>query len=251
MTSHKLHRVAAALVMIGGVARHASAQAPATDQGQGQGQVSCPPANATEPSTACPAAQPPAAQPTLAPEVEAPWYETFGFAVSIGGGVDDFVKNTMRDISSVGGSWNLRVIGGTHSYIGFEASYIGSAQSLNNLSGISRATLYGNGVQLTLRLNATTGYPIQPFIYSGGAYRRYGMTSTGINLDNFESNNNVAEVPLGVGVAAYLGEQPGLMLDVRGEYRFAWGDEMLQGTSGSNNNTLDRWGVTGNIGYAF
>jgi hypothetical protein len=254
MTSRKLNLVAVAVALVGGAAREVNAQAPANDSGQ----VTCPPQNPNESSVACPqtpaqpapAPAPQAAEPAPVAAAEPEWYETFGFALSVGGGVDDFTNSEMRNVSSIGGSWNARLVAGTHSYIGAELSYVGSAQSLNNLSGLTSSTLFSNGVQLDLRINATTNYPIQPYIFGGGAYRRYGMSSSGVNLQNFEANSNVAEVPAGLGLAAYLGPQPGLVLDVRGEYRFAWGDEMLPGTSGSQP-TLNRWGVSGNIGYAF
>jgi hypothetical protein len=207
--------------------------------------VACPPAQGTTPPPA-------AAQPTLAPETEEePWYQSFGYSISAGGGVDDFASSAMRDITHIGGSWNVRLVAGTHSYVGAELSYIGSAQGLTNLNGITSGTLYGNGVQLDLRINAIPSGPIQPYVFGGGAYRRYGQTTNGVNLEGFDASINVAEVPAGLGIAAYLGPQPGFMLDVRGEYRFAWGSSgMLPGLS-SSEPTLNRWGVSGNLGYAF
>ena len=41
------------------------------------------------------------------------------------------------------------------------------------------------------------------------------------------------------------------MGDVRGEYRWAWGDGLVPDPSGEGTSSLDRWGVGGNIGYNF
>jgi len=167
-----------------------------------------------------------------------------GLAFSVGGGVDDFSKSAARAMTSMGGSWTARLTFGTRSYIAGEASYIGSAQNTQPILNANSRTLYGNGAQGALRLNALTTYWAQPFAYGGAAWRHYSLSSGG-------NNSDVLEIPVGIGFATYMQE---LMLDVRGEYRFAVADsgsipELALGTHSTS--ALDRWGVTGNLGYVF
>jgi hypothetical protein len=190
-----------------------------------------------------PAAPPPQTNFSAAPE---PHYEGVpgGLAFSVGGGVDDFAQSDARRMTNMGGSWTARLTFGTRSYIAGEASYIGSAQNTQPVINANSRTLYGNGAQGALRLNALTTYWMQPFAYGGAAWRHYSLSSGG-------NNSDVLEIPVGLGIATYMQE---LMLDVRGEYRFAVADsgsipELALGTH--NSSALDRWGVTGNLGYVF
>ena len=197
-----------------------------------------------------PAPSPP---PEEAPPSEAThqqWYDSLGWSVTVGGGVEDFTGDTMRRTTGTGGSWNVRITGGTHSYIGFEASYIGSAQSINALGLTTDSTLVGNGVQGAVRINGTIHSPVQPFGYGGAAYRNYSLSTNGVNTSDIATHDNVLEVPLGVGLGVYLMDGS-LAIDVRGEYRFAWGQRVLVPETNGTSALLDRWGVMGNIGYAF
>jgi hypothetical protein len=247
MSPRKLDLVTIALALVGGE-RMTNAQPPPGAAGV----VTCPPASSNEPSVACPKLQPvgspPVLVPTPEPEPEIPWYETLGWSIAVGGGIDDFAHTAMRDATSIGGSWCARLMAGTNSYFALEVAYIGSAQSIQR-TGLHSASLIGNGVQGSLRINGTVSYPVQPFVYGGAAWRHYSISTSGENTSDVLSNNDVLEVPVGVGVATYLGVT-GLVFDIRGEYRFAWGDDMLPETRGATG-ALDRWGITGNVGYEF
>lgn len=185
---------------------------------------------------------PPPPPPTYT-ESENPWEHQLGF--SVGGGVDDFAKSNMRNATNLGGSWNARLTIGTRSWIAAEVSYIGSAQTAH--MGVLRGneTLYGNGAQAALRLNLTGNLsPVQPFLFGGGAWRHYSTSgNTGISDDLWE-------IPAGAGIAAYVSD---LMIDVRGEYRFASDSTSLSRELGLVNlgENFDRWGVSGNVGYVF
>ena len=192
---------------------------------------------------------PPAAPPPAEQEYGAgAWMHDIGLGISVGGGVDDFVGDTMRGATGVGGDWTARLTIGTRSFIAGEFSYIGSAQSISRLGLSSNSELIGNGAQAALRINGTVDFPIQPFIYGGLAWRHYSLNNSGANFSDVSNSNDTLEVPLGAGVGAYLS---GLMLDVRGEYRFAWGNHTLVPDSNGGDSLLDRWAVTGNIGYSF
>jgi hypothetical protein len=229
-----------------------AAQQPAGDDST---PIACPvPNEAGQPGQPGYAAQPapPPPPPSMAPtpaEVTPAynWIYDIGLGFAVGGGVDDFVSSTMRNATGVGGSWTARVTVGTHSFLAGEASYIGSAQSISSLGLASNSELIGNGAQAALRLNATTNYPVQPFAYGGLAWRHYSLNTTSPNFSDVADHADALEVPVGIGIAGYVS---GLMLDARGEYRFGWTDhDIIPGASG--NNAMDRWGVTGNIGYSF
>lgn len=180
-----------------------------------------------------------------------PWYETVGYGISIGGGVDDFVGDNARATTKVGGGWDVRLTIGTKQWLAGEISYIGSAQAIDALGLDSSAVLVGNGVQGALRVNFARNEFVQPFLYGGGAWRRYDLTNESFNTSDVANKDDVFEIPVGVGVAGYLS---GFMADLRGEYRGVWGNDLIS-TPRSNDNTivgpLDRWAVKANIGTEF
>jgi hypothetical protein len=259
----KFELAAVAWLLVVASAR-AFAQAPANDpapQPTPQAQpseesepITCPAPNQPCPSQQPAQAQPPAsttpyAEPTYAETQTEDWLHNVGAAISVGGGVDDFANSAMRDTTGTGGSWTARLTLGTRSYVAGEISYIGSAQSISQLGLSSNSTLFGNGAQAVLRLNATVNYPIQPFIFGGAAWRHYSLSTSGTNFSDVATNSDAVEIPLGLGVGGYVATN--LMLDVRGEYRFAWVNHAIVPEIGTGTNVFDRWGVTGNIGYAW
>jgi hypothetical protein len=186
-------------------------------------------------------------------EPEHPWYIPRGFGLAIGGGVDDFVGDTASGTTGTGGSWTVRGTIGTRSMLALEGSYIGSAQSIDRLGLDNDAVLVGNGAQADVRLNLLEE-EVQPFIYAGGAWRHYSISNETFNTSDVNDNADVFELPVGVGVAGYI--PGGFMADVRAEYRAAWGDDLFPDTSDNDSDntiggSLDRFGVTGNIGAEF
>ena len=134
---------------------------------------------------------------------------------------------------------------GTRSWIAGEIAYIGSAQSTNGSVLRGSETLFGNGAQADLRINVTGPlFNLQPFVYGGGAWRHYSTSG------NTSISDNVWEVPAGLGFAGYISD---LMIDVRGEYRFAADDTTLSRDLGMNTtgSSFARWGVNANLGYVF
>jgi hypothetical protein len=192
--------------------------------------------------------------PTPAPEhhyVESTetWLDRYGLGFSIGGGLDDFAGSTARDTTDLGGGWTARATFGTRSYVAFEAAYIGSANSVNALGLQSDALLVGNGAQGDVRINVLPHFVAQPFIYGGIAWRHYDITNSSVNTSDIADHDDVAEFPVGVGLAGYIG---GFMADVRGEYRWsAYEDLMPSLTTSGSEASLDRWGVTGNLGFSY
>jgi len=188
--------------------------------------------------------------------------ERLGIAVELGAGTSSFTNSNLRDATNMSGDWDVRLVFGTRSPLAFEASYIGSAQSINALGLDNNALLVGNGVQGALRLNATIDAPVQPFLYAGAAWRRYSLQNTATNVSDVSDSDNVLEIPAGIGVA---GKFKGLILDARGEFRYARDANLMPNLTGNgsdvggvdvgtNNNdfaAMHRWGINANIGYEF
>lgn len=180
-----------------------------------------------------------------------PFLERYGVAFVLGGGVDGFTNDSLRSSTKDGGSWDARAIFGTRDWVGFEAAYIGSAQSINALGLDNDALLVGNGVQGNLRLNLTRDQLVQPFAFAGAAWRHYNLQNNGINTSDVRDSDDVLEIPMGVGLAY---KYEGFMIDARGEFRAATGEDLmpsLSGLDGDSRAEMHRWGVNANIGYAF
>lgn len=185
------------------------------------------------------------------PYVAAPsenWIKSVGLGFSAGGGVDDFASDTMRATTGVGGGWNVRATLGTKTFLALEGSYIGSAQNINALGLDNDALLVGNGIQAAGRLNLLTDFPVQPFVYAGVAWRHYDIVDSNINTSDIADDDDVVEFPGGVGVSGYLF---GMMADVRGEYRIASEEDLAPSRNNSGEATMDRWAVTGSLGFAY
>jgi hypothetical protein len=181
---------------------------------------------------------PPAHQPALG----------IGMALALGGGLDDFTGDDMRNTTGVGFGWTARVLFGTHSIIAGELAYIGSAQGIDRFGLAGRSTLYGNGAQADVRLNTTTDYFLQPYLYGGVAWRHYSLSAGSPNTSDIADSTDTFEVPLGVGLATYVHE---IVFEVRGEYRFSWADHAIVPGPNGNAPLLDRWGLSSSAGIAF
>lgn len=195
---------------------------------------------------------PPPPPPEAYVAVERPWYETLGYGLSAGGGVDDFVGEAFRDTTNTGGGWTVRFTLGTKSYLAGELSYIGSAQSIHAIGLSDDAVLVGNGAQGALRINVLKGYSVQPFIYGGAAWRHYDLTDVTINTSDVRDSDDVFEVPFGIGFSGYF---YGFMADVRGEYRASWSNDLIPTLDNNDEgvlvNAMDRWDVMGTLGVEF
>lgn len=175
-----------------------------------------------------------------------------GFSLSAGGGVSDFTDSDMRDTTGLGGSWAVRATIGTKTPLGFEGSYIGSAQSIDAFGLDDDAVLVSNGLQGALRLNAVIGAPITPFLFGGVAWSRFDITNADFNTSAIEGEDDLLEIPVGLGVG---GSYRGFGYDIRGELRFATNENMVPDLSAGRATgryaDMHRWGVNATIGYGF
>jgi hypothetical protein len=165
----------------------------------------------------------------------------FGMAAEIGGGVGGFAYNQASSQTTVSGTWNARLIFGTKTHFAVEAAYIGSAQGLNTLGVADNAYLTSNGAEALLRYNIITGM-WQPYVMGGAAWRHYTLTNTNVNTSDVQNQDDVAETPIGAGLAF---KYAGFLADLRGEYRPAFQATLIGPTNLSN------WGVNGRVGFEF
>ena len=170
-----------------------------------------------------------------------------GIGLVVGGGAEGFTSNGLRNTTNDGGSWDVRAIVGTRSPLALEAAYIGSAQAVNALGLDSSAVLVGNGAQGDVRVNVGGNIPVQPFVFGGVAWRRYEITNTKTNTSDLVNNDDVLELPAGIGIAI---KRYGFMAEARGEVRAAIGENLVPNNSGGNE-AMHRWGVNASIGYEF
>lgn len=173
-------------------------------------------------------------------------YDRYGIAVSLGGGVEGFTGDTLRNSTDPGGGWNVRLGVGLKSPLSLEAAYIGSAQNIDALGLSGNALLVGNGAQADARLNLTGGMAVQPFVFGGAAWKRYQIMNETANTSDLVDKDDVIEFPLGVGIGA---RAAGLDLDLRGEYRIATEADLVSRTNPDAR--MDRFGVNASIGMAF
>ena len=175
--------------------------------------------------------------------------QRIGVGISAGGGVAGFTDSELRDTTGDGGDWDVRATFGTRSPLAFEASYLGSAQTIDSLGLDNSAILVGNGVQGNLRVNAMPNFVVQPFAFGGVAWRRYNLTNADTNTSAVNGSDDVLEFPVGVGVAY---RYRGLLLDARGEMRFATEEDLVPDLGGdSGSEKMHRYGVNASIGYEF
>lgn len=174
----------------------------------------------------------------------------FGWAAFVGGGYVDFTNDSMRGITSGGGGWDARLVGGTHSIIGMEAAYVGSARSIDALGLAGNAALISNGFEGALRVNIPiirAASLLEPFGFVGLGYSRYTVTNYDQAVtSDISSGDGIMTVPLGAGLA--YGYRS-FMLDARFTYVPTYYNNIL--ASGDRSGTLNTWGVGGNLGVGF
>ena len=157
--------------------------------------------------------------------------------VSVGAGVATFTDDGQRSFTGTAGTWDARVAFGFHFPITLEAAYIGSAQSLDRLGLSDDAVLLSNGAEAVARVNLLPG-PITPYLHAGAAWRRYTIENSDRNLSDLIAQDDVLEVPFGLGADLNVGP---LVIDGRVTYRAAFDDDLVQ--TGDIDDVDDRDGM--------
>jgi opacity protein-like surface antigen len=171
---------------------------------------------------------------------------------TVGGGISGFTENTLRDTTDAGGSWTARIGMNLTPIVAFEASYIGSVQTIDTLGIDANTLLVGNGAELALRLDGPVGANITPFLFGGAGWRHYSLSNTDTNTSAVEDSDSVYEFPLGVGLSTPIASN--ILLDVRGELRYVTGSDMVPNfdddASPTTSAEMHRWGINLTVGVA-
>jgi hypothetical protein len=167
----------------------------------------------------------------------------YGVYVLLGGGVTDFADEDVKDRFDVGGTWDARVGIGNRFYVGGELAYVGSA-----LKAIgSGSDLVTNGAEAVLRLQypITNGsWLVEPFAFGGIGWSHLSVQDAAPGVDD---SDDAGVVPFGAGLTVGYDR---LLLDARFTYRTSF-DEDLALAVGDGPASLERWAVSGSVGYAF
>jgi hypothetical protein len=233
------------------------------------GSVPPPPSETTPPETTPPVAEPaPEASAPVAPApVVGPPYPDrnadillpqpyarwtprsgMGLALMVGGGVTDFTGGTTRNETGTGGAWTARLAVATRSIVGFDASYVGGANTLQGL-GSGNATLVRNGLEGALRINAPLySYDtlFEPYAIAGVGWNTYRIANYNAGTASVSASaDNTLSIPLGLGFA--LGYR-GFMADIRYTLRPTYDQSIFVNQT---SNALTNWDLGGMVGYEF
>jgi hypothetical protein len=178
-----------------------------------------------------------------------------GISTILGGGITGFTNQTMRDTvtSDVGGLWNLRVTIGSHTPIGFDIGYIGTAQNINALIGTQDGTLVGTTVEGALRWNILPHFEWNPYLFAGIGWQRYDITGGTFRLSATgmrESDNSVV-FPLGAGVQ--YRDMSGLVFDLHGAVRPNTEGKLVLDNLNTTSDfaEMHTWEASAAVGYEF
>jgi hypothetical protein len=179
------------------------------------------------------------------------WGSRFGWAFMVGGQYQDFTNDIMRNNTQGGGGWAARFIGGTRSFVGFEAAYVGTTQRINPLGISTNQNLTSNGVEGTLRINVPVmlyDNLLEPYGFVGLGWSYYNITNYNAAItSDFAAHDNVMTVPVGGGFAYGY---KGFLIDARASYTPTYYNNLVTGNTNTSG-TLNHWGVGGNVGFNF
>lgn len=171
----------------------------------------------------------------------------YGLSAAVGGGVIGFLDGDMTDFADVGGAWEVRAAFGTRLPVGAELAYTGGAMNIDALGLDEDARLISTGLEGVIRANVLTG-EIQPYAIAGIGWRRYDLTNADFNTSAVTEEDDLLEVPLGVGVAW---RYRGLVLDLRAAFRLATGADLVGEAEDGDEPALHTWDTSLRAGWEF
>lgn len=181
---------------------------------------------------------------------DAPYLSSgIGVGVTAGGGVTGFTDSGMRDVTSnVGGLWDLRVAMGTHTNLGLELGYTGTAASVQTFSGLDNGTLIGTTFEGAVRWNLMPTAAFTPFLLVGVGWQHYSLTDSSFPTSDtgMSESDDILDIPAGLGLA--YRDRSGLVFDLRGTFRVATFNDLLVKPNGDDAQ-LHTWEASAAIGY--
>ena len=227
-----------------------------------------------EPEPAAPAPAPPP-PPPAAPhatymgepmdqpvvEVEKPdmysyaWYDPtlqsgIGVSFQLGGGLGGFTDSSVNNISSseVGGVWQFRTTIGSHTPLGLDLAYNGSAYDVQDFSGVTTDTLIGTNFEGALRWNILPHYAWNPYIFAGVGWQHYDLNDNTLTRadSGIGSSDDLAVFPMGAGLA--YRDSSGFTGELRGTFRASATSSFIQDATGADAD-LHTWETSLSVGY--
>jgi len=186
---------------------------------------------------------PPAARP-LGPA------SRVGVGAQVGGGVTGFTDKEARQVTDPGGQWEARLSVGTRLPIALEGAYVGTAQNLE-VGGLNQqALVVGQGAEGDVRINVGT-LKVQPYIFGGFGWTRYEVMQANGATAGIADVDNTLNVPMGAGLDFRVSQS--LLLDLRGNWRWTFDDELLDGAYNGTGKTakLHNWNASAHLGWEF
>jgi len=172
-----------------------------------------------------------------------------GLAIMAGGGVTTFTQGGTRNETTVGGSWDVRALVATRTWIGFEASYIGGANPIKALGVSGNSKLVRNGIEAAIRAQLPLYHRstlLEPYVLGGVGWNAYRVTYVNSYSASVTTNgDNTVAVPFGLG---FMVGYKGFVADLRSTFRPTYRQTIL-GNQGANG--LTNWDVGAMIGFEF
>ena len=179
-----------------------------------------------------------------------------GVSLALGGGLSGFAGSEMKDITNVGGAWEVRVAFGTRLLLAGELAYVGTRRNMH-LTGVSGATpgetphVFSNAIEGDLRAQypfLSGAWLIEPFAFGGLGYTHMGVDAT-VPTDSRirTTGDDLLVVPFGAGVIAGWNR---VLLEARFTWRQAFDEDLLARADGSIA-SLSNWSAGATVGYEF
>jgi hypothetical protein len=173
-----------------------------------------------------------------------------GIQVMAGGGLINQVDEQTGDMTEIGALWEARVAFFNRSFIGIEAAYIGSVQTVNAFGLDDNAQLLGNGAELDVRLNLLRDSFVRPYLFGGVGWTHYDFTNTATANAAVEDDDDVLHIPAGAGLGFRLPR--GMTLDLRGTVRAAFEEQAFEPMAPTGGEMgLENWSASAQLGFEF
>jgi hypothetical protein len=181
-----------------------------------------------------------------------PYLESgIGVGVTLGGGISGFLDDSMHDIASdIGGLWGLRLAIGTHTPIGLELGYTGTAAELETRFGDDNGTLIGTAVEGVARWNMLPHHTVNPFIFGGVGWQHYDVVDEEFSTaaTGLQDSDDFLMFPVGAGIS--FRDPSGFIVDVRGTFRAAQDPDLLREIDGDNAE-MHTWEASASVGFEY
>ncbi len=227
-----------------------------------------PPAPEPEPAPPPPPPPPPQATYTPPPMVDQPvveyekpgmysyaWHDPtlqsgIGVSFQLGGGLGGFTDSSVNNISSseVGGVWQFRATIGSHTPLGLDLAYNGTAYDVQDFSGVTTDTLIGTNFESALRWNILPHFTWNPYIFAGVGWQHYDLNDNTLTRadSGIGSSDDLAVFPMGAGLA--FRDSSGFTGEVRGTFRAAGSSSFIEDSTGADAD-LHTWETSISLGY--